>query len=138
MIGTFYHTIDAKGRLFIPARLRDELGDMFFVTLSLETCLTAYSAERWDRALDKLKTMSQAGQIGLRPLFSHAVKCELDAQGRIALTQNLREYVGLGKHVTIVGIGLYVQIWDSEKYKVIEDEERNRENLKNVIEKYGF
>jgi len=138
MYGKFQHTIDAKGRLFIPAKLREKLGDNFYVTISFEDCLTIYSKERWSKAEEKLETMSQSAQMELRPLFSNAQEAELDAQGRIQLTQNLRDAACLKKNVTIVGTGLYVQIWDSDVYKPVEMEETNRENLKAVIEKYNF
>ena len=82
--------------------------------------------------------MPQSAQMELRQLFSNASEVEPDGQGRIPLTKDLREFAGLTKNITIIGTGLYVQIWDSEIYKVVEDKERNRDNLKNVIEKYGF
>jgi len=138
MYGKFHHTIDAKGRVFIPARLREKLGESFYVTISFEDCLTVYSNERWKKAVDKLESLTQAAQMELRPIFSNAAPVELDSQGRIQLTQNLRETAGLKRDVTIVGTGLYVQIWDAEAYKLVEAQETNRENLKNVIEKYDF
>ena len=138
MIGTFNYSIDAKGRLFIPARLRDELGEVFFVTLAMEKCLQAYSYERWETAIERLKTMPQATQLELRPLFSNAARCELDSQGRILLPQALRDKVDLKKNVTIVGTGLYVQFWDSETYMPIEEEETTLENIANVIREHGF
>ena len=138
MIGTYYHSIDAKGRLFIPARLREELGEVFYVTISTEACLMVYSKQRWDRALEKLEAMPQAKQLKLRQIFSKASKCELDGQGRIQLPQKLRDYAGLSKNVTIVGTGVYVQIWDSEMYEPIEAEETSPENLKKVIEELEF
>ena len=138
MYGKFQHTIDAKGRLFIPARLREKLGDKFYVTISFEKCLTIYTNERWHKAEEKLETMSQSAQMELRQLFSNASEVELDGQGRIPLTKDLREFAGLEKNVTIIGTGLYVQIWNSDTYKEIEDKERDSSNLKDVIEKYGF
>ena len=138
MYGKFQHTIDSKGRLFIPARLREALGNSFYITISFEDCLTIYSTDRWRKAEEKLESMSQSAQMELRVLFSNASHVELDSQGRIPLTLNLREVAGLEKNVTIVGTGLYVQIWDAEKYKHVEAVESNRENLRNVIEKYGF
>ena len=138
MYGTFQHTIDAKGRLFIPARLREKLGEKFYVTISFEECLTIYTIDRWKKAEDKLETMPQSAQMELRQLFSNASEVELDGQGRIPLTKDLREFASLTKNVTIIGTGLYVQIWDADIYKGVEDKERNRDKLKSVIEKYGF
>ena len=138
MYGKFQHTIDAKGRLFIPAKLRERLGESFYVTISWEKCLTVYSNERWANAEERLMSMPQTAQMEFRPIFSNAVNVELDGQGRILLPQTLREHACLTKNVTIVGTGLYVQIWDSETYEPIEGAETDRENLKNVIEKHGF
>jgi MraZ protein len=138
MIGTYYHSLDTKGRLSIPARLRDDLGEVFYVMRSLEPCLTAYSIERWDSAMEKLKTMTQEEWIRMRPLFSLAAKCEIDVQGRILIPQNLRDKVGLKRDVTIVGTGLYVQFWDSDAYRPIEEEEADPENIAKVIREYGF
>jgi len=138
MYGKFEHTIDAKGRVFIPSKLRDKLGKEFYVTISFEDCLTLYTMERWKKCVEKLEDLSQTAQMELRPLYSNASPVDLDAQGRIALTPNLRKAAGLTKDVTIVGTGLYVQIWDSEKYKRVEETEMDRDNLRNVIDKYGF
>ena len=90
MTGVYNHNLDAKGRLFIPAKLREELGEVFYVTLSMEKCLTAYSSESWGKFMDKIKEMPKVKQIKMRPLFAHAAKCELDNQGRILLPQALR------------------------------------------------
>ncbi len=70
MTGVYNHNIDAKGRLFIPARLREELGDTFYVTLSMEKCLTAYSSASWDEFKEKIKAMPKVKQSKMRPLFS--------------------------------------------------------------------
>lgn len=136
--GTFQHTVDAKGRMFVPARLREVLGQEFYVTISAEDCLMVYSQEMWNSALERLKSMSQEDQMSLRPLFASATQCAPDAQGRIALPQDLRDFVGLQKNVTIVGTGLYVQIWDSDKYRPTESTEREKENIKAAIRKLSF
>ena len=133
MTGIFQHTVDAKGRLFIPARLREELGDSFHVTLSMEKCLSAYSNESWERFMEKIKTMPKAKQIKMRPLFSHASKCDLDSQGRILLTQKLRDFAGLEKNVTVVGVGECVEIWDTERWTAVDEAETTPENIAEVF-----
>ena len=138
MIGIYQHSIDAKGRLFIPARLRDELGDVFFVTLSMETCLSAYSNESWERFVEKIKAMPKAKQIRMRPLFSHAAKCELDGQGRILLRKTLRELVGLKSNVTVVGTGGCVEFWDSEMWTTVNAVETTPENIAQVFTELDF
>ncbi|MCD8002075.1 MAG: MraZ N-terminal domain containing protein [Oscillospiraceae bacterium] len=70
MTGEFQHNLDAKGRLFIPARLRDELGDVFYVTLSMDKCLSAYNAESWQVFSDKVNAMPYVKQRKMRPLFA--------------------------------------------------------------------
>ena len=138
MYGTYKHTLDAKGRISIPSRLRDELGEEFFVTLSPEKCLTAYSLESWAKILEKVGTMSKINQKKARFLFSHAENCKLDAQGRILLPLPLREFVGLKKNVTVVGAGECAQFWDSEAWAVIDAEETLPENIESVFEELGI
>ena len=114
MTGTYNHNVDAKGRIFIPSALRDELGERFFVTLSMEKCLSAYPLENWNVFREKVMAMPKARQIKMRPLFSHAVECVPDSQGRILLPQVMRDFAGLRKSVSIVGNNECVEFWDSE------------------------
>ena len=95
MTGEYQHSLDNKGRLFIPAKLRDELGDVFYVTLSMDRCLCAYSSENWKAFSDKVSAMPYIKQRKMRPLFAHAARCELDSQGRALIPQNLRDFAGL-------------------------------------------
>ena len=103
MTGEYQHSLDSKGRLFMPAKLRDELGEVFFITISMDRCLCAYSAESWKNLSDRVNAMPYVKQRKMRPLFAHAARCELDAQGRTLIPQNLREYAGFVKNVTVVG-----------------------------------
>lgn len=134
MTGIYQHSIDAKGRLFIPARLREDLGDVFYVTLSMEEkCLWAFSNESWERFTEKIKAMPIAKQIKMRPFFSHAAKCELDGQGRILLSQSLRDFRDLKKSVTVVGAGERAEFWDSEAFAVKDAQETTPENIADVF-----
>ena len=85
--GEFQHSLDNKSRLFIPAKLREELGDVFYMTLSMERCLCVYSAENWQVFSDKVGAMPYVQQRRMRPLFAHAARCELDSQGRTIIPQ---------------------------------------------------
>ena len=138
MNGNFEHKIDAKGRLFIPSSLRDELGEVFHVTISVEDCLTAYSNESWERFIEKVKAMPIRKQPKMRPFFSNAARCELDSQGRFLLPQKLRDRIGLKKEVTVVGAGTFVQIWDSEEFKRIDALETAPDNLADVMDELDF
>lgn len=138
MTGVYQHNLDAKGRLFIPAKLRDELGDVFYVTLSMEKCLSAYSSESWDKFMEKIKAMPKTKQIKMRPLFAHAAKCELDNQGRILLPQALRDFAGLTKEVAVVGSGECAEFWDAAAWAAVDTIETTPENIADVFMELDF
>lgn len=138
MTGEYQHTLDAKGRLFIPARLREELGPEFYVTLSMDKCLCAYSAENWKIFSDKVNAMPYVKQRAMRPLYAFASKCELDAQGRVLLPQSLRDRVGLVKNVTVLGANNHAEFWDSEQWAALRDEEASPENIAAVMQELDF
>ena len=138
MTGEYQHNLDSKGRLFIPARLREELGNVFYVTLSMDKCLSAYSAESWRDFSDKVNAMPYVKQRKMRPLFAYAAKCELDAQGRILLPQNLRDFAGLSKNVTVVGCNNHAELWDSSVWSEINAIETTPENISAVMEELEF
>ena len=138
MTGVYQHSLDAKGRLFIPAKLREELGDVFYVTLSMEKCLSAYSAESWDKFMEKIKAMPKIKQTKMRPLFAHAAKCELDNQGRILLPLTLREFAGLVKNVAVVGSGECAEFWDAETWAQVDATETTPENIAEVYMELDF
>jgi len=138
MTGEYQHSLDAKGRLFIPARLREELGNEFFITLSMDHCLSAYSLESWQRFTDRINAMPYVKQQKMRPLYAFASRCELDAQGRVLIPQNLRERVGLTKNVTVLGANNHAEFWDSDEWAAIRDEEASPENIAAVMMELDF
>lgn len=138
MTGEYQHSLDAKGRLSIPARLREYLGDVFYVTLSMDKCLSIYSSESWQKFLEKIEQMPYVKQNKMRPLFSQAAKCELDAQGRILVPQKLREFAGLSKNVAVIGCNNHAEIWDSERWNEINAIETTAENIAAVMEELVF
>ncbi|MCL2820077.1 MAG: division/cell wall cluster transcriptional repressor MraZ [Oscillospiraceae bacterium] len=138
MTGIFDHKIDAKGRLFIPSSLREELGEIFYVTISDENCLNAFSNESWENFLEKNKLRPIREQRRFRMFFSNAAKCELDSQGRFPLPQRLRDRIGLQKDVTVVGAGTFVQFWEPETYKPIAELEAKPENIADVMDELDF
>lgn len=138
MTGEYPHTLDAKGRLFIPAKLRDELGSVFYVTLSMDKCLSAYSAESWQAFSDKVNAMPYVKQRKMRPLFAYAAKCELDSQGRILLPQNLRDFAELTKDVTVVGCNNHAEFWDTARWTELGATETTPENIAAVMEELEF
>ena len=138
MTGEYNHSLDKKGRLAIPARLRGELGSVFYVTLSMDRCLSAYSAESWQAFSDKVSAMPYVQQRKMRPLFAFAARCELDSQGRILLPQNLREYANLVRDVTVVGCNNHAELWDSAEWEALHKIEMTPENIAAVMEELEF
>ena len=138
MTGAYQHSLDSKGRLFIPAKLRDELGDVFYITLSMDHCLCAYSAENWQALSDKVNAMPYVKQRKMRPLFAHAARCELDSQGRALIPVNLRDYAGFTKNVTVIGCNNHAELWDSELWNEVFKAETTPENIAAVMEELEF
>jgi len=118
-IGEYQHTMDAKGRLFIPARLREGLGETAVATKGLDRCLFLFSAGEWQNIENKLRRLPLAradARAFARLFFSGAAEVEVDKQGRILLPAHLREYAGLSKEVVILGVSSRVEIWDREEW----------------------
>jgi len=138
MTGQYQHSIDTKGRLFIPAKLREELGDTFYVTMGVDGCLSVYSDESWGRFTEKFESLPFTKTRAMRPLFANAAKCEPDAQGRILLPAKLREYANLKKDVVVIGVSNRAEIWNADAWTALEAEELNPENLAAVMEELGF
>ncbi|HBT47529.1 MAG TPA: cell division/cell wall cluster transcriptional repressor MraZ [Peptococcaceae bacterium] len=116
-IGEYHHVIDDKGRLIMPARFREELGERFIVTRGLDNCLFVYPLSGWQEMEQKLKALpfTRADvRAFVRFFFSGATECELDRQGRILVPANLREYARLEKDVVIAGVSSRVEIWSRE------------------------
>lgn len=118
-MGEYSHTIDTKGRLIIPSRFREELGETFVVTKGLDGCLFAFSDEEWKAFEIKLKSLpltnKNARQFA-RFFVAGATPCELDKQGRILLPATLREFAGLEKDVVLTGMLNRIEIWSKDKW----------------------
>ena len=128
LIGEFEHSIDTKGRLVLPAKIKDDLGKEFIVTKGLDGCLFGYSLTEWNKFEEKLKTLPLTNKITrdfVRFFLSGAVEEETDKQGRCLLPANLREYASLTKNAVIIGVGTRIEIWDKKKW----DEYNSEENL---------
>lgn len=118
MYGEYEHTIDSKGRMNFPAKLREELGDSFFISRTIgEYCLTVHTVESWDRLRESLKGKPQKQRLPLeRFLFAGASRVEPDKQGRIAISAPLREYARLSSEVMVIGLDDHAEIWDKAAY----------------------
>ena len=132
-IGEYEHSVDAKGRLIMPAKLREEIGDKFVVTKGLDGCLFAYSQTEWTAFEEKLKSLPISNKNArdfTRFFLSGAIECEIDKQGRFLITSNLREFAGLEKDVVIIGVNTRIEIWSKEKWnKYSSDENVNVDEI---------
>lgn len=121
LIGSCVHNVDAKGRIFIPAKWREDLGDTIIVTRGLlgkgeSKCLFAMSINAWKDFAARLSTLPEADvslQDVRRVMFANACDCDLDKQGRILISNGLREYADLTKEATLIGVDTRIEIWDS-------------------------
>ena len=119
-MGEYSHTIDTKGRLIIPSKFRDELGDEFVVTKGLDGCLFVFPNQAWQEFEEKLRALpitNTAGRKFSRFLLGSAATCEVDKQGRILLPSVLREFAGIGKDAVLVGVGSRIEIWNKDKWR---------------------
>ncbi|MFZ5944157.1 MAG: division/cell wall cluster transcriptional repressor MraZ [Bacillota bacterium] len=119
-MGEYQHTIDDKGRLIMPAKFRDDLGDKFIVTKGLDGCLFVYPMEEWKVLESKLRNLpftKADARAFARFFFSGATECELDKQGRILLPTNLREHAQLIKDTFIIGVSSRLEIWSKEVWE---------------------
>lgn len=119
-MGEYQHSIDAKGRIFIPSRLREGLGDTFILTKGLDGCLFAYPDQEWQALEQKLKSLPftrRDARAFARLFFSGATECEVDKQGRVLIPANLREHSKMGKDAIIIGVSTRVEIWSAEVWE---------------------
>ncbi len=142
MIGKYPAKMDDKNRLFVPSKLREELGREFYVTLGMNcgrNCLTAYTKPDWailSENYNRLSVAQRSGPAGL--LFTNAVECIPDKQNRFSLSVNLMAYAGITKDVIIVGRAGQAEIWDAATYEAMELENLTPEKLLASLEAIGL
>ena len=124
-IGEYQHVLDSKGRVIMPSKFREGLGERFVVTKGLDHCLFVYPQNEWQEFERKLRTLhltSKDARAFTRFFFAGATECELDKQGRILIPANLREYAELVKELVIIGVANRVEIWSKERWDEYNDE----------------
>ena len=142
MIGKYAARMDDKSRLIVPAKLRGELGDSFFVTLGVNCghrCLAVYTAEEWQRLSENFNALSISQRAGATSLiFMNAAECSPDKQVRFSLTPFLQSYAGIDREVMIVGRAGQAEIWDAEEFRKFEEENLTPEKLLASLEAIGL
>lgn len=127
-MGEYNHTVDPKGRLIIPSKFRELLGDEFVVTRGLDGCLFVFPMEEWNDFAEKLRKLpltDKNARAFSRFLTAGAATCEFDKQGRILLPATLRKFAGIDKEVVLAGLSNRIEIWSQEKW----DENNDFENM---------
>lgn len=117
--GEYEHSIDTKGRIIVPAKYREDLGEEFTVTLGLDGCLFVYPKTEWEGFVEKLKNLpgSKEGRQLQRYFLAGAAACEMDKQGRILIPQKLRDAAGLTRDIVFVGVISKLEIWSKERWE---------------------
>ena len=121
LIGEYEHSLDVKGRLIMPIKLREDIGDNFIITKGLDGCLFGFSLDEWKKFEEKLKSLPLTNKNAIdfvRFFLSGAVNSEIDKQGRFLIASNLREYASMEKEVVIIGVGTRIEFWSKDKWKV--------------------
>lgn len=136
----YNHTIDTKGRLIIPSKFRDQLGDEFVVTKGMDGCLFVYANEDWnafEQKLTSLPLINKEARQFARFFLAGAAQVEVDKQGRILLPASLRDFAKLEKDVVLVGVGSRIEIWSRENWESMETD-GNMDDIAAAMESLGL
>lgn len=126
-IGEYNHKFDTKGRVMMPAKFREELGEVFYVTKGMENCLFVFDEMEWDKLGSEILSLNQLSRKenrGFARLFyAGASEISCDKQGRVLIPPNLREYANIDKEVYIIGVAKRIEIWSKESWEAYNDDE---------------
>ena len=135
LMGEDSHSLDTKGRLIMPAKLRQDIGDKFILTKGLDGCLFAFSQTEWNNFEEKLKGLPLSDKNArnfVRFFLSGATECEIDKQGRFLIPTNLRISANLEKDAIIIGVGTRIEIWNKETWEKCDEEISADEIVENM------
>ncbi len=142
LIGEYNHSVDTKGRVIIPSKFREDLGDTFVVTKGLDGCLSIYPEAGWKDFQERMATLPLTNRDSRnfkRFFLGSAVECELDKQGRALISAALRSYAGLTREVVLVGLQDRIEIWDKAKWDANNaDTCENMEDIAEHMEDLGL
>lgn len=142
LMGEFRHALDAKGRLIIPAKLREDLGERFVLTRGMDGCLFGYPLSNWNALEEKLQQLPLAkkdARAFVRFFYSAATECEYDKQGRINIPKSLQTHAALDKKCVIVGVSDRIEIWSEQRWlEVAQKAEEDFDDIAENMIDFGF
>lgn len=124
--GEYRHSLDSKGRLILPAKIREELGDTFTITRGLDGCLYIYAPEDWKKFSEKIHGLPQSSKQSRkvqRHFIGASQNCEVDKQGRFLIPSSLRDDAHIEKDVTVLGLWDHIELWSSEVYEAYQNDD---------------
>lgn len=138
-MGEYHHTIDIKGRMIVPSKFREGLGDTFVITRGLDQCLFVYPMSEWKVIEEKLKALpltKKDARAFTRFFFSGATECEIDKQGRVNIATPLLQYAKLEKECVVIGVSNRIELWSKSIWEnyVAEQEDSFEEIAENMID----
>ena len=137
-VGSYTHSLDAKKRVFIPSKFREELGDVFYITRKFDTYLSVYTADEWDAFVDKIERLPESDAEEIQDfILGAAQKCTPDSSGRIILDDKLAEHAGINKNIVFVGAGRQIRIWSEEAWTERE-QKRDFDKMRDIMRQYGL
>lgn len=137
-VGSYSHSLDAKKRVFIPAKFREELGNEFYITRKFDPYLSVYTAEDWAEFVETISRLPESEATELQEyLLGVAQKCTPDSNGRIILDEKLMKHAEIDKNLVFVGAGRQIKIWAEEAWNERESK-RNTESIREIMRKYGL
>lgn len=137
-VGSYKHSLDAKKRVFIPAKFRDDLGDEFYITRKFDSYLSIYTQEDWQSYVEKIEKLPESEAVEIQDfLLGAAQKCTPDASGRIILDDRLAEHAGINKNIVFVGAGRQIRIWAEEVWNERE-KSRDLTKMRELMKQYGL
>ncbi len=137
-VGSYPYSLDAKKRVFIPSRFRDELGDEFYITRKFGKYLSIYSADDWQAFVEKIERIPESEDEGIQDfILGTAQRCTPDANGRIIIDDRLLKYAGISKNVVFSGAGRHIKIWAEEVWEA-KEKEYDLDKMRAALSKHGL
>ena len=137
-VGSYTHSLDAKKRVFVPSKFREDLGDEFYITRKFGTYLSIYTADDWRAYVEKIERLPESDAEEIQDfILGAAQKCTPDASGRIILDDRLLRHAGIDKNIVFVGAGKQIRIWAEEEWNERESK-RDFEKMRYIMRQYGL